>query len=89
MTMTLCLPGRTAKLRENLDRDQQMRYAAEAALQASGYPAIAELECRTIDGAIVLSGTVSSYYLKQIAQAVVLRLGVVARVENRLEVRDA
>jgi hypothetical protein len=66
---------------------RQIQEAAQAALRSSGYRAVARLKCDVLEGTIVLSGTVSSYYYKQIAQAVVLRLASVDRVENLIVVR--
>lgn len=60
---------------------------ARTALQTAGYRALADLDCRVVDGSIVLSGTVPSYYLKQVAQAVVLRLATAWRVDNCVSVR--
>lgn len=68
-------------------KGQRLRDAAEAALKSSGYQAVARLGCEVLDGGVVfLSGVVSSFYHKQVAQAVVLRLDAVNRVENRVEV---
>ena len=60
---------------------------ARAALQSAGYRALADLDCCVVDGSIVLSGTVPSYYLKQVAQAVVLRLATAWRVDNCVSVQ--
>jgi hypothetical protein len=57
-----------------------------AALQSAGYRTLAGLDCRVVDGAIVLSGRVPSYYLKQVAQAVVLRLATAWRIDNCVSV---
>jgi hypothetical protein len=61
--------------------------AARAALRGAGYRALAELECHVENGSLVLSGTVSSYYLKQVAQSVVLRLARDWRLNNCVNVR--
>ena len=60
---------------------------ARTALKTSGYRAVALLDCEVIDVVVILLGVAPSFYLKQIAQAVILRLGTVERVENRVEVR--
>lgn len=62
------------------------RDACQAALVNSGYRALARLECDLVEGAVVLSGVVSTYYLKQLAQELVLRLKVVDRVHNSIQV---
>jgi hypothetical protein len=66
--------------------ERGVQSAARAALQSAGYRALADLDCRVVNGSIVLSGSVSSYYLKQIAQAVVLRLATPWRVNNCVNV---
>jgi len=45
-----------------------------------------ELRCQVDGGTVVLSGAVSSFFLKQMAQAVILRLEQVERVRNLIEV---
>lgn len=80
---------RTTRFRtqSTFSKGQRLRDAAEAALKSSGYQAVARLGCEVLDGGVVfLSGVVSSFYHKQVAQAVVLRLNAVNRVENRVEV---
>lgn len=56
-------------------------------LAASGYPSLRNVHCQCRDGVMVLSGTVRSYYLKQMAQTVAGKTDGVGRVENQLEVR--
>lgn len=46
----------------------------QAALRASGYRGLEELECRIASGSLALVGTVPSYYLKQVAQSIAARL---------------
>ncbi len=69
------------------DHDRRIQKDAKAALLASGYRTVAELDCKVTAGEIMLSGVVSSYYLKQIAQEVVLRLKVVRSVQNAVQVQ--
>lgn len=45
------------------------------------------VECRIEDGTVTLLGTVSSYYEKQMAQEIVIRLGRFLRVDNRSDVK--
>jgi hypothetical protein len=46
------------------------------------------VQCQVIDGVVFLRGVVPSFHLKQVAQAVILRLPEVQGVQNALEVRD-
>ncbi len=69
--------------------DDALRAAVHIAWETSGYRALAFLDCEIVSGVVVLSGVVSSFYLKQVAQAVVQRLELADRIENRVEVRRA
>jgi hypothetical protein len=69
-----------------MDRIYAIRALAKAALRATGYRELATLDCEVVDRTVAISGTVPSYYLKQIAQAVLARLDGVIRVENLVEV---
>jgi osmotically-inducible protein OsmY len=55
-------------------------------LLGTGYAALRRIDCRVDDGVVELSGTVPSFYCKQIAQTAVLSLKHVRRVENCLRV---
>lgn len=48
--------------------------------------ALHRISCELHDGALVLRGRLASYYLKQLAQAIVLGVEGVKRIENRIEV---
>ncbi|MBI3837525.1 MAG: BON domain-containing protein [Planctomycetia bacterium] len=66
--------------------DRQIHAAASAALAASKYIPLRQLNCRVADGVVEISGTVSSFYLKQLAQAAVLQLNWAGVVRNLVEV---
>jgi len=55
-------------------------------LCSAGYYALREIECEYDDGVVVLRGRVSTYYLKQVAQAAVLSDPAIERVLNLIEV---
>lgn len=61
--------------------------AAVSRLAGSGYLPLRKVRCEENEGVLTISGTVPSYYLKQIAQTLVATVEGVTRVENRLEVR--
>jgi hypothetical protein len=73
-------------------RDAELQALARQALDNSGYRVLSRLECTLVDGAVVLSGVVSCFYHKQIAQAAVWRaivsLDIASRLENRIDVRE-
>jgi hypothetical protein len=60
----------------------------ECAEPWSGYRPVALLDCEVIQGVVVPSGVVPSFYMKQIAQTVILRLESVNGLENRVEVQQ-
>src|SRR3954452_7424501 len=62
------------------EREDSLRELVLAMLHASGYQTLGELDCRVADGVIELSGSVPSFYLKQVAQAVVLRIDKACRI---------
>ena len=67
-------------------RDRQLRAAAATALATSKYAALHKLDCRVSDGVVEITGTVGSFYLKQLAQAAVLQLYPSATVCNLVHV---
>jgi hypothetical protein len=72
----------------NHPHDGHMREHVLMLLRESGYWTLSRLECEVTDGRIVLSGTVSSYFLKQVAQSLVLRNIEAKALENRIDVRQ-
>ena len=59
---------------------------AESLLRRNGHLFHQNISCDFQDGVLILRGTVPSYYLKQVAQAVVASLEEVIQIENRMEV---
>ena len=55
-------------------------------LSQSAYHALRELTCQDHEGIITITGTVPSYYLKQVAQTTVASIEQVGGVINRLKV---
>ena len=66
--------------------DCQIYSAAKTALGTSKYTAVRQLNCRVLAGVVEITGTVPSFYLKQLAQAAVLQLHPLASVRNLVEV---
>jgi hypothetical protein len=83
-----------ARTRSSQDRlatsagDRKLRAAVIEALTRSRYGALRRLDCRVLGGVVEISGTVSSFYLKQLAQAAVLELASAGTVRNLVEVSD-
>jgi osmotically-inducible protein OsmY len=67
-------------------REEVVEACAAAQLRRSGYSEIRHVTCRFHEGILCLRGRVSSYYLKQIAQTIVLELENVRETNNQLEV---
>jgi hypothetical protein len=59
---------------------------AERALRNSPYLALRNVTCECRDGVLTLRGCLPTYYLKQVAQAVVARLDGVRVVVNEIQV---
>ena len=72
-----CLPRRENRIVEARVTDL---------LRRSVYPEIRRVTCEFHEGMLFLRGRVSSYYLKQVAQAVVLKMGSFEELNNQLEV---
>lgn len=51
------------------------------------YRVLQIVDCQCQDGALILNGKVPSFHLKQLAQAALSELFVLARVENRIVVQ--
>ncbi|HTM52605.1 MAG TPA: BON domain-containing protein [Pirellulales bacterium] len=69
-----------------LHGDRQLHDAAESALAGSNYGPLRKLQCRVRSGVIEITGSVPSFYLKQLAQAAVLQLYPAGEVRNLVEV---
>lgn len=69
------------------DTDAQLRDSVQQALQQSGYAELGNLEIDVDDGRVTLSGRVSSYYLKQVAQSRSLGLDGVRLLSNRVTIQ--
>jgi osmotically-inducible protein OsmY len=68
------------------DRDRHLQHQVRQTLQGTGYVALQRIDCRVENGVVELLGEVPSFYCKQVAQAVVVALSHIRRVENRLRV---
>ncbi len=59
---------------------------AETQLRRNGHVATQDISCSYHEGVLLLRGRVPTYYLKQVAQTVVMRVDGVEQVDNRIEV---
>lgn len=60
----------------------------ERMFQSAPYSALRSIRCQIDDQSLVLTGTVPSFYLKQLAQTQVALLVPSMRLENRIEVPE-
>lgn len=58
----------------------------QTALHASGFHELRRIEVFSLEGHVTLHGTVSNYYLKQVAQTVAYRQSGVGSLANRIRV---
>jgi hypothetical protein len=69
--------------------ERHLETLVRADLRQASYSKLGRVTCTLRDGVLTLNGRVSSYYLKQIAQRIVLdRLEGRATVANKLEVES-
>lgn len=61
---------------------------ARQRLDSSGYALLKLVQCEQKNGVIVIRGTVSSYFLKQIAQEQLRSIQGMTRIVNELEVKN-
>lgn len=59
---------------------------AESHLRSNSYLALKNISCEFRQGVLILKGNVPTYYLKQVAQAVVAPTAGVERIVNEIEV---
>jgi hypothetical protein len=56
------------------------------ALKKSSHPALRNLSVEGTEGSLIISGKVSSYYLKQLAQETIMSVREGMRLVNRVDV---
>jgi osmotically-inducible protein OsmY len=61
--------------------------AAESCLRKNAYLVLRNISCEFRGGVLTLRGCLPTYYLKQIAQSVVLGVAGVERIDNQILVR--
>lgn len=66
--------------------DVRLAFCIKRALRETGYLPLRAVEVRVSEGAVVLSGRVPSYYLKQLAQSITMSFDEVCDIRNDLDV---
>jgi osmotically-inducible protein OsmY len=67
-------------------QDHSIRENVTRVLLATGYAPLRSIQCDVSDGVVELTGSVPSFYVKQLAQTAVLRLRQIRGINNRLRV---
>lgn len=66
--------------------DLKLNYAVEQALRNTGQRVLRQLHVDVDNGTVTLTGSVNSFFLKQLAQTAVLKLDGMKRLDNKLDV---
>jgi hypothetical protein len=79
-------PGAAWHEQSGAETDDLRRNAVFGLLRDSGHDALRNLQCEVFGDVVVVSGLAPSYFLKQMAQTVILKLGWVKGLSNQIEV---
>lgn len=80
------LPGEAWHEQSEAETDDLRRNAVLSLLRDSGYDALRNLRCEVFGDVVIVSGVVPSYFLKQMAQTFILKLGWIKGLSNQIEV---
>jgi len=64
--------------------DERLKRRVISTLRASGYSPLSRVDCRVSEGVVELFGCVPNFFLKQMAQSTVQRLGHVKEIRNEV-----
>ena len=84
--MQLALSRSSESTTEHQPEQQRIGETVQRCLDDSGYAQLSNVACRCCAGTVVLTGQVTSFYMKQIAQTIARQVDGVQRVDNLLEV---
>jgi len=80
--------GVGARRAVEIESDRRLVAEIERATRAAGYASLRHLDVSACNACVVLSGVVPSYFMKQLAQEMAMRVANVQVVNNELEVRQ-
>ncbi|MFT7633504.1 MAG: osmotically-inducible protein OsmY [Mariniblastus sp.] len=66
---------------------ESLESSVRATFDQLGYPQLNSIECSVVGDIMLLSGELSSFYLKQVAQSVAVKIPGVREVRNEIQVR--
>lgn len=68
------------------DRPHELREIVQAAINRNGYFAFSRVNAEVLDNNIILTGSVETYYQKQLAQETVRKVADSVNIENQIQV---
>ncbi len=71
---------------ENRNSQVETKELAERCLHSNPYLALKNISCDYHNGVLVLRGCLATYYLKQLAQQVVVGLEGIGHIDNQIQV---
>ncbi len=81
-------PRPTRQQQFSSESDRRLHATVTDVLAKSKYSPLRSLSCHVQDGVVEISGTVGSFYLKQLATTALLPLSPEGRLHNLVEVRE-
>ena len=78
--------GKTSLVQGSSSVDVEYERLAQLALASSGFRAVREIKVVQVDESLVMSGVVSTFFQKQVAQELVRAISGGLRVVNEVEV---
>jgi osmotically-inducible protein OsmY len=72
----------------NSDRDQEIVNSVRLSMDATGYSALRQVQVYCEHGRVTLQGEVATYFLKQVAQTVVMSVDGTCDIDNDIWVRQ-
>src|ERR1022692_1186395 len=65
--------------------DRPLRETVYQGLQRSGYSSLSNIKIEVADGVVAVFGIVPSFFLKQMAQTIILKTGQAKAIRNNLQ----
>lgn len=88
MNSRLFLPTHSKRTPDVVETDRDVRGDVEKALRVTGYSQLHDVEVLVHEGLVTLKGRVSTYYLKQVAQAAAMLVSDKNSVKNDIVVDE-
>jgi osmotically-inducible protein OsmY len=69
-----------------IGHDRPLRETVYQRLRCSGYSSLSNIKIEVADGVVAVFGVVPSFFLKQMAQTIILKTGQAKAIKNNLQV---